>query len=90
MRLGGRSGRARADGVVGRGRHPQPHVARGADDAVAHAVAAQGVRAAIEGTLRRDFSKGLLKGLSKDFNIYKFLGTTTQVLFARTTPHIRF
>ena len=34
-------------------------VAWGADDAVAHVGAARGVRAAIEGTLRRDFSKGL-------------------------------
>eukprot|EP00964_Phaeocystis_antarctica_P088350 scaffold56220_cov66-Phaeocystis_antarctica.AAC.3 len=46
----------------GRGRWaraPPSHAARGA---VAQAGAARGVRAATEGTLRRDFSEGLFEG----------------------------
>ena len=40
---------------------------RGADDAVAQAGSARGVRAAIEGTLRGDFSKGLFEGSFEGF-----------------------
>jgi hypothetical protein len=54
----GRTGAAGACATLG-------HAARGA---VARAVAARSVRAATEGTLRRDFAKGLFEGTSLDFS----------------------
>ena len=52
------------------GANTTSHAARGA---VAQAGAARGVRAATEGTFRRDFAKGVSKG----FNIYTRLGFVT-------------
>ena len=54
----GRTGAAGACATLG-------HAARGA---VARAVAARSVRAATEGTLRRDFAKGHFEGISLDFS----------------------
>jgi hypothetical protein len=54
----GRTGAAGACATLG-------HAARGA---VARAVAARSVRAATEGTLRRDFAKGLFEETSLDFS----------------------
>ena len=71
VRLGGRSGRARADGVGGRGRHPATPLAartarwrrRGRRGACAGRS-----KGLCEGTLRRDFSKGLFEGtFERDF-----------------------
>ena len=71
VHLGGRSGRARADGVSGRGWHPATPLAartarwrrRGRRGACAGRS-----KGLCEGTLRRDFSKGLFEGtFERDF-----------------------
>ena len=71
VRLGGRSGRARADGVSGRGRHPATPLAartarwrrRGRREACARRP-----KGLCEGTFRRDFAKGLFEGtFRRDF-----------------------
>ena len=63
--LGGRSGRARADGVGGRGRHlAKPLAARRARwrRRGRRGACARRPKGLCEGTLRRDFSKGLFEG----------------------------
>jgi hypothetical protein len=60
-----RSGRARADGGGGRVRHPATPLAARCG---AGGGGAERVRAATEGTLRRDFAKGHFEGISLDFS----------------------
>ena len=80
---GGRGRRARA---------PPSQAARGAEGAEAQAGAARGAcarrpKGLCEGTLRRDFSKGLSKGLSKDFNIYTWFQLGRKHCTRRNAEH---